>query len=338
MPHPPGRPRRGRPGQGEEEEGNAVSPRGGPKSARVVYGQPKGGHRSQGASLVRRTPRRRNRVAAFAAAAAVVVAGAIVATGIAVADSGSRYTPRTPARPSIVSRVTTIPTRQLASAVASLEESPTALQPAYVLHSSLTSAGKPEVLFIGAEFCPVCATERWPLVVALSQFGTFSHLSQIRSANRDGDIATLDFYGSSYASPYLTFVPVEDETNQPAGGGYKPLQTPTRAEESLWASTDAQAGLRATSFPFLDIGGQYLLDTSQISGASLSGLDWKQIADDIGNNSTTIGVQLNGSAGALVAYLCGITGNKPASVCQTVADAQAPVATLPTSGTNSRSG
>ncbi|HSR26568.1 MAG TPA: DUF929 family protein, partial [Candidatus Eisenbacteria bacterium] len=34
--------------------------------------------------------------------------------------------------------------------------------------------GRPEVLYVGAEYCPYCAAERWPLIVALSRFGTFS--------------------------------------------------------------------------------------------------------------------------------------------------------------------
>ncbi len=38
--------------------------------------------------------------------------------------------------------------------------------------------GKPEVLFVGAEFCPFCAAERWPLIVALSRFGHFSTAPQ----------------------------------------------------------------------------------------------------------------------------------------------------------------
>jgi hypothetical protein len=29
------------------------------------------------------------------------------------------------------------------------------------------------VVFVGAEYCPYCASERWPLVMALSKFGTF---------------------------------------------------------------------------------------------------------------------------------------------------------------------
>ena len=39
---------------------------------------------------------------------------------------------------------------------------------------ALTSNGKPEMLYIGAEYCPYCAAMRWSMAVALSRFGTLS--------------------------------------------------------------------------------------------------------------------------------------------------------------------
>src|SRR5271166_6919650 len=56
---------------------------------------------------------------------------------------------------------------------------PTKGQPA------LISGGKPEILYVGAEYCPYCAAERWALTVALSRFGTFSNLHLIHSSNAD---------------------------------------------------------------------------------------------------------------------------------------------------------
>ena len=46
----------------------------------------------------------------------------------------------------------------------------------------LVRGAKPEVLFVGLESCRFCAVERWGLVVALSRFGTFSHLHLSQSA------------------------------------------------------------------------------------------------------------------------------------------------------------
>ena len=42
----------------------------------------------------------------------------------------------------------------------------------------LTQDGKPKVLYIGAEYCPYCAAQRWALAVALSRFGTFDKLAR----------------------------------------------------------------------------------------------------------------------------------------------------------------
>ena len=45
---------------------------------------------------------------------------------------------------------------------------------------ALTENGLPRIFYAGAEYCPFCAAERWPLVVALSRFGTFTGLGQTR--------------------------------------------------------------------------------------------------------------------------------------------------------------
>src|SRR5689334_6905932 len=96
----------------------------------------------------------------------------------------------------------------------------------------LTNAGKPEMLYIGAEFCPYCAAMRWPMAVSLSQFGELSTpLRAIRSASNDVDpnTATLTFYKTTFKSDHLTFTPVENETRTHA-----PLQATTAAQTKLW--------------------------------------------------------------------------------------------------------
>ena len=50
--------------------------------------------------------------------------------------------------------------------------------PTKVTGSALTFDGKPGIFYYGAEYCPYCAAERWPVVVALSRFGTWSNLQQ----------------------------------------------------------------------------------------------------------------------------------------------------------------
>src|ERR1700722_9312273 len=73
-----------------------------------------------------------------------------------------------------------------------------------VTGAPLTSNGKPEMLYIGAEYCPFCAAERWAMAVALSRFGTFTGVNGIHSSPTDyaPNTPTLTFYKSTYTSKY----------------------------------------------------------------------------------------------------------------------------------------
>jgi hypothetical protein len=200
--------------------------------------------------------------------------------------------------------------------------------------------GKPEVLYIGAEFCPICATERWPLVIALAKFGTFHNVSQIRSAEREYNIGTLSLYHSTYTSPYLDLVTVEDETNIPTGPDtYKPLETPTAAENNLWQTIDSEAGESGETFPFIDLAGKTVLLTYQFSDSLLVEKSFDQIYNDVGNNSTTIGANIDAAAAAMTKYICGITNQQPSAVCSAVASVNAPISSASSSsGASSSAG
>jgi hypothetical protein len=254
--------------------------------------------------------------------AVVVLVGIVVAVGLS--SGGASAAPRTPVRPATSHALQSVPVGALVAA----SQKVSGLQPATGLNGpALTANNKPELLYIGAEYCPICATERWPMVVALSQFGTFTNLQQTRSAVRDGNIATLSFYGSSYSSPYLTFTPVETTTNQPQGNQYKPLETPTPAQQALWSQTLGGS----LTFPFIYIGGKYMLNTSQFPASTLEGQSFDQIASAVGNNSSTTGASIDAAAAALVKYICGITSQKPAATCNAVANVNAPVVSGPSS-------
>ena len=183
--------------------------------------------------------------------------------------------------------------------------------PQSVNNPALTANGKPELLYIGAEWCPHCAAERWPLYIALSKFGTFSPSpGRIHSANLDGNVPTLTFYGTTYSSPYFTFVPVEVYTNKPQGNGYAPLQQPTQAQLTLWQDTNGG------SFPFVDFGGKVALPSAQYSYAELENLPFSAVAAQVGNNSTSIGADIDASSAQLVKTICGsLSHDQPSDVC-----------------------
>jgi hypothetical protein len=176
---------------------------------------------------------------------------------------------------------------------------------------ALTSNGKPELLFIGAEFCPHCAAERWALYVALSKFGTFSPSpGRIHSATQDGNVPTLTFYGTTYSDPYFVFDPVEVYTNKPGSNGYTTLQTPTKAQSAIWQS------IGGGSFPFVDFAGKATLVGAQYSYAPLQNLSFSSVAAQVGNNSTVIGADIDASAFQLVKSIChSLSSNEPATVC-----------------------
>jgi hypothetical protein len=169
------------------------------------------------------------------------------------------------------------------------------------------STGKPEVLYIGAEYCPYCAAQRWALIVALSRVGTFSGLTTTTSSSTDiyANTPTFTFRGSSYTSQYIDFRAVEtsDRDN-------KPLQTPTVEEQQLLSKYDTSG-----SIPFIDFGNRYTMTGATYSPDVLGGESWKPIADALKDPSSVQAKAIVGSANLLTAAICQITADQPASVC-----------------------
>jgi hypothetical protein len=263
----------------------------------------------------------------IAGASVLVVLVVVVALVVAkVAGGGSGGAPRQPLSPADAAKLTSVPLTTLLAAGAKQS----VIWPAGISQPPLTAGGKPEMLYIGAEFCPICAAQRWPMTVALSQFGTFANLQQTHSAVRDGNIPTVSYYGSTFTSPYLTFTPVETTTNEPSGGYYKPLETPTAAQNALWQANSPNG---QQTFPFIDIGGKWLLQTSQFPATALEGKSFNQVLHSVGDNNTSIGAAIDASAAVLIQKICSVTGEKPAATC--AASRNAPVA--PPAGTSGSS-
>ena len=183
----------------------------------------------------------------------------------------------------------------------------------------------PRVVYIGADYCPFCAAERWALVISLSKFGTFQKLHYMTSSAIDihANTPTFTFYKSEYSSKYIDFTPVETETNQPnaTGSGYLSLMKPTNFELHLfnkYDSTPYVTSSSAGSIPFVDTGGKYLLVGAQYSPSILKGLDWNNILSDIYSNNNTVSETILSSAAYLTKYICKLTNGKPQKVCQGV--------------------
>jgi hypothetical protein len=179
----------------------------------------------------------------------------------------------------------------------------------------LTSGGKPDVLYVGAEYCPFCAAERWAMAVALSRFGTFSGLHGIHSSSTDvyPSTPTLTFYKSTYTSKYLTFTPVETTTVNKA-----PLQKMTAAQQALLNKYDVPPYVSqqaAGAIPFIDFGNKFMISGASYSPQVLQGKTWSEVASSLSDPSSPISQGAVGAANLITAALCKLTGNQPASAC-----------------------
>lgn len=177
----------------------------------------------------------------------------------------------------------------------------------HISGSPLTSNGKPEILYIGGDFCPYCAVQRWSIVIALAKFGTFSGLQYMQSSPTDtpASISTFTFYNTTYTSQYVSFSSVEEYDI-----ARNPLQTPTAAQTALFDKYDTQG-----TIPFLDIGNQYAITTSQVAPSTIQNMNWTQIAGQLDNPDSAIAKAVDGAANTLITAICNIDGGNPASVC-----------------------
>jgi Domain of unknown function (DUF929) len=258
----------------------------------------------------------RNRV--FLASGAVVVVIAIVVAFVLVkANSNSKSSTSTSNGPTgaaltaVVNKTTGVP----ASTLETVGAGTVTGGPSAVSGPPLTEGGKPEMLYVGAEYCPYCAAQRWAMIVALSRFGTFSGLHTVHSSSRDvyPNTSTFTFAGSHYSSKYLSFVPVEETTNVPNGpSSYTPLEKPTAAQQALLTKYNKQG-----SIPFIDFGNKYVQvgNNPGYGPQDLAGKSWSQIAAALHDPSSSIAKAVGGAANWTTAALCKLTSNQPASAC-----------------------
>ncbi len=282
-------------------------------------------------AAARRTEIRNRVLLASGAILAVIVV--VVAFIVVKANSKSSTTaagasngPTGTALAAVVKNATSVPSSTLNSVGAG---SATAFPTTISGGTALTANGKPEMLYMGAEYCPYCAAERWAMVVALSRFGTFSGLSTVHSGIKDGSgnsevypaTATWTFAKATYTSKYLTFSSVEEQTNTPntsAGSGYTTLQTPTTAQEALINKYDAPPYVSSASkgsIPFIDFGNKYLISGASYSPQVLSGLTWSQVAAALSNPSSPVAKAIDGSANYITAAICALPHAYSASAC-----------------------
>lgn len=259
-------------------------------------------------------------------AVVAVVAVVAVLVGIKLAGTPAK-TPAaagaSAASPQVTAAVRGVPPKVFDSiGVGSIATPPKALTGA-----PLTANGKPRVLYVGAEYCPYCAAERWALAVALSRFGTLSGLGEVHSSATDvyPSTATLSFHGAGYSSQYLSLTAKEIEGTQQVGNSYAPLDKLSSADATLFQNVGGG------SFPFVDIAGKYMISGASYDPTVLQGKTQAQIAAALSDASSPIAKSVVGTANVITAAICQTTGNKPGNVC-TSAGVTTAAKALPASG------
>ncbi len=241
---------------------------------------------------------------------AIVVAFVVVKLGSGSSAPSAAGSSGKPLPASVMANVTSVPASALNSVgKGTVIQSPPPVTP--VSGSPLISGGKPEMLYIGAEYCPYCAAMRWSIAVALSRFGHFTTaIKGLHSSPTDyyPSTPTLTFYKAGYASRYLTFTPVENLTVDKT-----PLQSLTPAQSAIWAKYEG--GASNEGYPFIDFGNKYVIKAPIYDPQVLHGLTWEQVATDLHNPSSPVAQGALGAANYITAAICKITNGKPGSVC-----------------------
>jgi Domain of unknown function (DUF929) len=248
----------------------------------------------------------------------IIVTGVVVVIGVAlvvaVAPGSKDAKPPAVAPAALVRKVTSIPTTVFTQVKAGTATA----APKPITAPALTSGGKPHILYVGAEYCPYCAAERWPMVIALSRFGSFSNLGLTHSSSTDvfPSTATFSFHGAKYQSQWISFAGVETQSNQRQGDGYAPLDKLTTEQEKIFATYAAPPYTESSGgIPFIDFGGKFLVHGATYDPAVLSDKNADDIASALADPTTTISKGAVGAANTFTAAICSLTGGQPATVC-----------------------
>ncbi len=181
--------------------------------------------------------------------------------------------------------------------------------------SDASGSLKPVVFFYGAEFAPYAATERWPLVVALSRFGTFTQLGEVQSSLTTAfpNLSTFTFWQVRYSSPYLALQSVERYSAlNPTGGRYLGLESPDARQAAAVAAFSPRG---SPTFALVDVGGRWVLSGASFTPGALEGLTQDQIAGDLTSPASPLAQAVVASANEISASICSVDQERPGSVC-----------------------
>jgi hypothetical protein len=174
-------------------------------------------------------------------------------------------------------------------------------------HPLKNSSGKSLIFFMGAGFCPFCASERWAIVSALSNFGSWQGLVETASADHDEkylNIPTVNFVRAKYTSEYLEFVGRETTDRN-----FEPLQELDERDYEILDTFNPDQII-----PFLLIDGQFMQVGSGYSPQLLEGMSHAKLKAEVQNPTSSVGKAIKTEADNITALICKSIAGK-ANVC-----------------------
>ena len=159
------------------------------------------------------------------------------------------------------------------------------------------------IVFVSGEYCPFCAIERWSIVMALSQYGTFTNLKEITSS--ENSVPTYTFVGSSYTSDTIDFQPVEIADNNNNN-----LQSMNVLQSNLFNKYNEKGYI-----PFLCLGGKYIQIGAgkPLNIQDFSGLSASTIHSQINAKSGDIYSQIYGESNIIITLINGLLNSRSSS-------------------------
>jgi hypothetical protein len=271
------------------------------------------------APALRHIPRR------YIALALIIVAICLLGALVLVRDNSGPDTTSTvetfsPAPSSLVTTVSSVPGPVYDAIGVSSPDNPVQAPQATAASTPTWQAATggaeplPVVFFYGAEFAPYAAVQRWPLVLALSRFGTFTQIGVMQSSATTAfaNLSTFTFWNVHYASKYLVLEPVERYSSlNPTGGRYLRLERPNARQ----AAAITTYGASANTFALLDVANRYVLNGASFAPGVLAGLSQSQIAGNLATPASPLAQAVVTAANEITASICAVDGDKPDAVC-----------------------
>ncbi len=171
-----------------------------------------------------------------------------------------------------------------------------------------TSSGKSLAFFMGAGFCPYCAAERWAIVNALGNFGTWEGLVDDKSAGHDEkylNVPTLNLARAKYSSQYVEF-----RGREIADRNFEPLQELEGKDYEILDTFNPDQII-----PFLLVDGQFMQVGAGYSPQLIEGMDHGKVRSEIDDQHSKVGQAIRAETDNITALVCKSIGSK-SKVCE----------------------